>query len=66
MTPKKCPICETVFDADGPHSGPFCSPRCRRIDLGRWLGERYSVPVVRRRPGDASTTDGGFDSDPED
>ncbi len=24
---------------------PFCSPRCQQIDLGRWLGERYSVPV---------------------
>lgn len=27
---------------------PFCSQRCRRIDLGRWLGEDYSVPVLRR------------------
>jgi endogenous inhibitor of DNA gyrase (YacG/DUF329 family) len=24
---------------------PFCSPRCRTIDLGRWLGERYRVPA---------------------
>jgi hypothetical protein len=24
---------------------PFCNDRCRRIDLGRWLGEEYSVPV---------------------
>jgi endogenous inhibitor of DNA gyrase (YacG/DUF329 family) len=23
---------------------PFCSPRCRLIDLGRWLGEEYRVP----------------------
>lgn len=23
---------------------PFCSPRCRTIDLGRWLGESYTVP----------------------
>ena len=22
---------------------PFCSPRCRTIDLGRWLGERYGI-----------------------
>ena len=27
---------------------PFCSDRCRRIDLHRWLGEQYSVPVERR------------------
>jgi len=23
---------------------PFCSRRCRIIDLGRWLGEGYRVP----------------------
>jgi endogenous inhibitor of DNA gyrase (YacG/DUF329 family) len=23
---------------------PFCSARCRLIDLGRWLGESYRVP----------------------
>jgi len=22
---------------------PFCSKRCRLIDLGRWLGEGYTV-----------------------
>jgi len=26
---------------------PFCSDRCRQIDLGRWLREKYSVPVER-------------------
>jgi endogenous inhibitor of DNA gyrase (YacG/DUF329 family) len=25
--------------------GPFCSERCRNIDLARWLGERYRVAV---------------------
>jgi hypothetical protein len=23
---------------------PFCSPRCRLIDVGRWLGEKYRIP----------------------
>jgi endogenous inhibitor of DNA gyrase (YacG/DUF329 family) len=27
---------------------PFCCDRCRRIDLGRWLGEEYSLPVERQ------------------
>lgn len=22
---------------------PFCSARCRRVDLGRWFGEEYRV-----------------------
>jgi len=26
---------------------PFCSERCKRIDLGRWLDERYSLPYQR-------------------
>jgi endogenous inhibitor of DNA gyrase (YacG/DUF329 family) len=24
---------------------PFCSDRCRQIDLGRWLDERHGLPV---------------------
>jgi endogenous inhibitor of DNA gyrase (YacG/DUF329 family) len=23
---------------------PFCSPKCRTIDLGRWLSESYTIP----------------------
>jgi hypothetical protein len=29
---------------------PFCSDRCRLLDLGKWLGEEYRVPG--RRAGD--------------
>ena len=25
---------------------PFCSARCRDIDLGRWFGEVYTVPAA--------------------
>jgi endogenous inhibitor of DNA gyrase (YacG/DUF329 family) len=25
---------------------PFCSPRCKTIDLGRWLSEDYRIPAV--------------------
>jgi endogenous inhibitor of DNA gyrase (YacG/DUF329 family) len=32
---------------------PFCSDRCRQIDLGRWLDEGYSVPVEREGLDDA-------------
>lgn len=24
---------------------PFCSQRCKTIDLGRWFGERYRIPA---------------------
>lgn len=39
----RCPICETPVDHTKVKSFPFCSARCRQIDLGRWLGERYAV-----------------------
>ena len=42
-----CPICDRVMEgrttADWPQF-PFCSPRCKLIDLGRWLGEQYAIP----------------------
>jgi len=36
-----CPVCGKPAQ---PSSRPFCSPRCRAVDLGRWLGETYAVP----------------------
>jgi len=44
-----CPICKTAVPDKPPESGksyfPFCSERCKLIDLGRWLGGRYQIPV---------------------
>jgi uncharacterized protein len=47
-----CPICRKRFDTTQSTTLPFCSDRCRRIDLGRWLGEEYSVPVDREEDDD--------------
>ncbi len=39
----KCPTCKKQGDwFAGPH-GPFCSHRCRLIDLGKWLGEEHTI-----------------------
>jgi len=41
----KCPICgEPTTWKDNPER-PFCSERCRIIDLGRWASEEYSVSM---------------------
>jgi endogenous inhibitor of DNA gyrase (YacG/DUF329 family) len=40
-----CPICGTVFPVDASTSMPFCSDRCRHVDLGRWLNEAYGISV---------------------
>jgi endogenous inhibitor of DNA gyrase (YacG/DUF329 family) len=39
---RACPICGKPAD---PARRPFCSTRCRQIDLNRWLGEVYRVPA---------------------
>ena len=36
---------------------PFCSERCKMIDLGAWASERYRVPGVEKDD-DKSTEDG--------
>jgi len=42
----KCPICaKPVTWQDNPDR-PFCSERCRIIDLGNWAAEEYRVPIV--------------------
>lgn len=43
----RCPICGNRFEApalaDWP-SFPFCSERCRLVDLGRWIDGDYALP----------------------
>ena len=47
MIPVSCPICGKAFEIeslDELPSFPFCSDRCRMIDLGRWLDADYVLP----------------------
>jgi len=41
-TGKRCPECGKP--AENPKTLPFCSPRCRDVDLNRWLSGRYVIP----------------------
>ena len=38
----KCPICQKEVAFDDPEM-PFCSERCRLIDLGNWAMEKYVI-----------------------
>ncbi|HWA39172.1 MAG TPA: DNA gyrase inhibitor YacG [Burkholderiales bacterium] len=42
-----CPRCgrPAVFDREQNKWRPFCSERCKLIDLGDWAAERYRVPL---------------------
>lgn len=58
----RCPTCSVRFEATASSAMPFCSDRCRRIDLNRWLSEEISIPY-RELPDDGSR---GSLSDEED
>lgn len=38
----KCPICKKPVAFGDPYM-PFCSERCKLIDLGNWLDEKYVI-----------------------
>lgn len=42
----KCPQCHktSTFAPDNPYR-PFCSERCKLIDLGQWAEGKYAIPV---------------------
>jgi hypothetical protein len=47
---KKCPICgKPAVEA----SRPFCSERCRDVDLNRWLSNSYAIPAAKDDDQDA-------------
>jgi uncharacterized protein len=56
----RCPICKKKVRSADPEF-PFCSQRCRTIDLGKWASGAYviSSPVT-------DAEEGIGDSDPED
>lgn len=39
----RCPICKKEVPFEGNPDRPFCSDRCKLIDLDNWLSERYRV-----------------------
>lgn len=41
----KCPICKKNVAPSNPYA-PFCSDRCRLIDLGNWASEKYGIASV--------------------
>jgi endogenous inhibitor of DNA gyrase (YacG/DUF329 family) len=43
----KCPICKKEVNVGNPEF-PFCSERCRIIDLGNWSSEKYVISSPAR------------------
>ena len=60
MSTPRCPTCER--DLPPAHENPvhpFCSPRCKLIDLGNWLDGAYRIPGAPTWLEDDDAGDGG-------
>jgi endogenous inhibitor of DNA gyrase (YacG/DUF329 family) len=63
----RCPICKKPVSVPAergsstPPHFPFCSERCKLIDLGRWLDGKYQIPVVEKDESLRQATDAARD-----
>lgn len=48
-TKKSCPICKKAAAKEKNPHWPFCSERCKKIDLGKWALEEYRIPGEKVR-----------------
>jgi len=55
-----CPQCgaSVVWDVANKYR-PFCSERCKMIDLGAWATESYRIPVVEDKDAPDDDLSGG-------
>jgi uncharacterized protein len=57
MTTVNCPTCgKPVEWTEAARWRPFCSERCRLIDLGEWISESHRIPGEPVDPSGAETT----------
>ena len=61
---RRCPICKKEVVFEGNSYRPFCSERCKLIDLDNWLSERYRIRVVAEE-GDEDVESPAADADAE-
>ena len=55
--PPPCPICRKEVKPPAGEHAPFCSERCKLIDLGKWLNESYHIEG-REPTGEPDDADG--------
>lgn len=57
----KCPQCgePSIWDENN-RSRPFCSERCKLIDLGAWASEEYQIPASPSVDDLDDYTEGGY------
>ncbi len=58
----RCPTCRKIVLRDD-HDFPFCSDRCRLIDLGKWASGGYVISSPITDPEDIETLQRKLDED---
>jgi len=57
-----CPVCTKPASTE---QTPFCSPRCREVDLGRWFTGAYATPAVELDEVDIDALEALTNTEPE-
>lgn len=61
----KCPTCKKETSLEGNPFRPFCSERCKLIDLGRWAAGDFRIPT-QERPSEESQKSNGHSEEDDD
>jgi uncharacterized protein len=61
-----CPHCgkKNTWSQEN-HARPFCSDRCKLIDLGEWAQEKYKIPLDPHSSDDISSSENDEQSSDE-
>lgn len=54
----RCPVCKELTTWEENRFRPFCSERCKLIDLGAWASEEYKVPGKKEEEEDETRNEG--------
>jgi uncharacterized protein len=64
VTVVNCPTCSAKVEWKPENKyRPFCSERCKQIDLGAWAEEKYVIPGAKPDAGDEEKDEGGLPRD---
>ncbi len=65
---KECPTCNKPVQGQDNPFRPFCSERCKLVDLSKWVSEEYRVPgkPISSEPGEDTEDHQDPDSDSTD
>lgn len=52
-----CPYCKKNPASNVRGTWPFCSERCKKLDLGAWANENYTIPVIEHDQDDEESVE---------